>query len=222
MHASVQRKKKCLLLRICTILSLVLFLPILGFSQSSVSLTWVPSVSSGVTGYNVYRGTKSGGPYSRLSASIVPGTTYSDTNVASGSTYYYTVTAVDVSSNESGYSPEAAAIIPASAGGTTALPALSSLTCNPSSLQTPSTSQCTATLTVAAGSGGVPVSLSSSSSLVSTPAQVVVPEGASSAQFAVSAVAVSTKTYVTITAGYSGVFQTFRLTLNRSRTTRRR
>jgi hypothetical protein len=79
--------------------------------QHSVSLTWNPSTST-VVGYNVYRGTQSGGPYTLISSSPQPGTSYSDATVKSGSTYFYVVTAVDAGSQESAFSNESVATIP--------------------------------------------------------------------------------------------------------------
>ena len=76
----------------------------------SVSLTWMPSTSSGVS-YNVYRGTVSGGPYNLLKNGVST-TAYTDSNVQSGSTYYYVTTAVDASGMQSVYSDEAQAVIP--------------------------------------------------------------------------------------------------------------
>lgn len=80
-------------------------------TQHSVSLTWNPSTST-VSGYNLYRGTQSGGPYSRLNSSMLLGTSYDDGGVPSGGTYYYVSTAVDADNNESAYSNEATAAIP--------------------------------------------------------------------------------------------------------------
>jgi fibronectin type 3 domain-containing protein len=77
-----------------------------------VTLSWNPSISSGVQGYNVYRGTGSGGPYAKLNPSIIAATNYSDSAVQSGQTYYYVVTATDSSNLESVYSNEVAAPIP--------------------------------------------------------------------------------------------------------------
>ncbi len=76
----------------------------------SVALTW--SSSSGAVGYNVYRGGVSGGPYSRINGTLDASTGYTDTTVAAGTTYYYVVTAVDSSANESGYSNQATAVVP--------------------------------------------------------------------------------------------------------------
>jgi len=77
----------------------------------SVELSWSPSVSSGVTGYNVYRGTVSGGPYSKIDLTPVSGLTYTDTNVQAGP-YYYVVTSLTSSGLESGYSAQVAASVP--------------------------------------------------------------------------------------------------------------
>jgi hypothetical protein len=80
-------------------------------SGHSVSLTWDPSTST-VAGYNIYRGTQSGGPYSLLNSSLLSSTNYTDSAVQSGATYYYVSTAVDSSNDESSYSNEANAVIP--------------------------------------------------------------------------------------------------------------
>ena len=72
----------------------------------------MPSASSSVTGYNVYRGTVSSGPYAKVSSSLVVGTQYTDATVQSGQTYYYAVTAVDSSNVESAFSNPAPATIP--------------------------------------------------------------------------------------------------------------
>ena len=79
--------------------------------QHSVALSWTASTST-VSGYNVYRGTVSGGPYTKISSSLVAILTYTDSTVQSGTTYYYVTTAVDSSGNESLNSNEVSAIIP--------------------------------------------------------------------------------------------------------------
>lgn len=80
--------------------------------QHSVSLSWTASTST-VVGYNVYRGTQSGGPYVGLNSAPNAGTTYTDGTVQAGATYYYVVNAVDSSGNESAYSNQAQVVIPA-------------------------------------------------------------------------------------------------------------
>jgi fibronectin type 3 domain-containing protein len=77
----------------------------------SVTLSWTASTST-VVGYNVYRSTVSGGPYTLLTSSPVTGTTFTDTTVQARVTYYYVVTAVDSSGNESAYSNEASVTVP--------------------------------------------------------------------------------------------------------------
>jgi len=81
--------------------------------QHSVDLTWNASQSQGVIGYNVYRGDMTGGPYARINAPLEASTSYTDALVNGGATYYYVVTAVDGNSQESGYSPQVKAVIPA-------------------------------------------------------------------------------------------------------------
>jgi hypothetical protein len=77
----------------------------------TVALSWAPAVT-GVTGFRAYVSMVSGGPYVEMGS--VPSTTpaYTDSSVQSGQTYFYVVTAVDASNNESLYSSEVAAIVP--------------------------------------------------------------------------------------------------------------
>jgi len=77
-----------------------------------VFLSWNASVSSDVVGYNVYRGSTSGGPYTIVNSSLVAATTFTDSTVLAGQTYYYVCTAVDNNSNQSTYSDEAIATVP--------------------------------------------------------------------------------------------------------------
>ena len=80
----------------------------------SVSLSWTASASPDVIGYNIYRGTASAGPYSKINSSLNAGTTYTDNSVADGQTYYYVSTAVNSNNQESAYSsPPQQAVIPA-------------------------------------------------------------------------------------------------------------
>jgi len=77
----------------------------------TVSLSWTPGAPT-FSGFNVYRGTSSGGPYTRVDTSMVPSTSYLDASVSSGKTYYYVATEVDTAGTESGYSGEVSAVIP--------------------------------------------------------------------------------------------------------------
>lgn len=77
----------------------------------TVGLSWDASTST-VVGYNVYRGTQSGGPYQLLTVSPQPGTSYSDGTVLTNTTYYYVATAVDSKHLESPFSNQAKAVVP--------------------------------------------------------------------------------------------------------------
>ncbi|MGO9124478.1 MAG: beta strand repeat-containing protein [Terriglobales bacterium] len=81
-------------------------------TQHSVLLTWTASTSPNIDGYNIYRSGSPGGPYSKLNSALNSGTTYTDSTVTNGSTYYYVTTAVDSDSQESAYSNQATAVIP--------------------------------------------------------------------------------------------------------------
>ena len=78
----------------------------------SVTLTWDASSSPTVVGYNVFRSTQSGGPYSTMNTGLVSGLTYTDQTVQSGKTYYYNLTAVDGNGVESQFAGEVSATIP--------------------------------------------------------------------------------------------------------------
>jgi len=78
----------------------------------SVTLNWIASVSGNISGYNIYRSTTSGGPYGKLNSTLAAGTTFLDSTVVAGQTYYYVATAVDISNNESAFSTEAQAVVP--------------------------------------------------------------------------------------------------------------
>jgi hypothetical protein len=79
--------------------------------QHSVGLGWSASTSS-VSGYNVYRGTASGGAYTKINSSLLSALSYTDENVQAGDTYYYVTTAVDSSGDESVNSNQVSATIP--------------------------------------------------------------------------------------------------------------
>lgn len=77
----------------------------------TVALTWVPSTTTTVTGYNVYRSTVNGSGYVRI-ASLGLVLAYTDGNVLNATTYYYVTTAVDSTGSESAFSNQATAAIP--------------------------------------------------------------------------------------------------------------
>jgi IPT/TIG domain len=77
----------------------------------TVGLSWTGS-SSTASGFNIYRSSTSGGPYTRLNSNLLSGTSFSDNNVQAGQTYFYVTTAVSNSNMESSYSNQAKAVIP--------------------------------------------------------------------------------------------------------------
>jgi hypothetical protein len=76
----------------------------------SVDLVW--TATTGVVGYNVYRGSASGGPYTTLTNAPIATTSFTDTNVQSGQTYYYAVTSLNSAGGQSTFSNPASATIP--------------------------------------------------------------------------------------------------------------
>jgi hypothetical protein len=84
-----------------------------GTGIHDVILSWTDSPSSGVVGYNVYRGTSSGGESSTpLNSTPINGMTYTDENVTAEGKYYYVVTAVGSDGVQSADSNEAEATVP--------------------------------------------------------------------------------------------------------------
>ena len=74
-----------------------------------VSLNWIDNIEPDVNGYNVYRSTVSGGPYTSQNGAPLKSSDFNDANVTNGTIYYYVVTAVDVSLNESANSSQVSA-----------------------------------------------------------------------------------------------------------------
>jgi Abnormal spindle-like microcephaly-assoc'd, ASPM-SPD-2-Hydin/HYDIN/CFA65/VesB-like, Ig-like domain len=80
-------------------------------ASHSVSLAWNASLSL-VAGYDIYRGTQAGGPYTKLNSSSLVDLTYTDGAVQAGQTYFYVVSAVDSNGLQSINSNEVSAAIP--------------------------------------------------------------------------------------------------------------
>ena len=80
-------------------------------TQHVVELSWHSSAST-VVGYKVYRGTQHLGPYVVLNSMSNSETSFTDSTVQSGITYYYVVTAVDAQTLESEYTNEGVGAIP--------------------------------------------------------------------------------------------------------------
>jgi hypothetical protein len=74
------------------------------YTSQSVTLNW----SGNGRFYNIYRGTNSGGPYTKI-VNLNTNVTYTDPSVQNGTAYYYVVTELNILGEESGYSSELAA-----------------------------------------------------------------------------------------------------------------
>ncbi|XID92817.1 glycoside hydrolase family 48 protein [Paenibacillaceae bacterium WGS1546] len=90
--------------------------------NAQVSLSW--TASAGATSYNVKRATTSGGPYATV-ATGVTGTSYTDTGLTNGTTYYYVASATNAAgesanSAQASATPGAGPTIPAAPTGLTA------------------------------------------------------------------------------------------------------
>lgn len=73
--------------------------------DAQASLSW--SAAGGATGYSVHRGTAAGGPYTTVATNVVA-TSYTDTGLTNGTTYYYVVSSTNAE-GESANSNEASA-----------------------------------------------------------------------------------------------------------------
>ena len=83
-------------------------------SAHTAGLSWTASVSSGVTGYNIFRSTVSGGPYTKINFTLIAGTSYTDATAVSGQFYCYVTTAYAPGDDypESSYSAESCLTLP--------------------------------------------------------------------------------------------------------------
>ncbi|MBP5468534.1 MAG: hypothetical protein J6Z11_04745, partial [Candidatus Riflebacteria bacterium] len=88
----------------------------LNFSSNGVTLNWNTSTSNAVTlsKYYIYRSKTSGSGYTKIGEVNAGTTTYLDTSVFGGSTYYYVITDVDTNGIESPYSKEINILYPPS------------------------------------------------------------------------------------------------------------
>jgi fibronectin type 3 domain-containing protein len=67
----------------------------------AVELSWSINVEPDLAGYRVYRAEQEGVRGALLTPELLPSPAYRDNSVQSGHRYWYTVTAVDRSGNES-------------------------------------------------------------------------------------------------------------------------
>lgn len=79
--------------------------------QSFIDLIWAPDADADLAGYNIYRREAASEP-GKLNSELLKTPAFRDMNVASGKTYFYSVSAVDVRGNESARSQETSESVP--------------------------------------------------------------------------------------------------------------
>jgi cellulose 1,4-beta-cellobiosidase len=110
--ANVEGPLTCTVITVQRVINASLGGPCVVYNAHAAKLSWTASTTPSVT-YNVYRATASTGPFTTpLNSSPITGTTYTDTAVTAGQTYYYVVTAVASSGTQSADSNTAQATIP--------------------------------------------------------------------------------------------------------------
>lgn len=110
--AKVEGSSVCTVITVERVFNASLGQPCVVYNTHATTLSWTASDTPNVT-YNVYRSSAPAGPYTQVNSSSIAGTTFTDTAVQAGQTYYYVATAVDANSNQSAYSsPPAQATIP--------------------------------------------------------------------------------------------------------------
>lgn len=79
------------------------------FGLDRLEVSWGLSASGDATWYNVYHSLVQGGPYDKVNTDPVQHGVFMDTDLAPLTRYYYVLTTIDASGNESTYSAEASA-----------------------------------------------------------------------------------------------------------------
>ena len=79
--------------------------------QPFIDLIWAPDTEADLAGYNVFR-REPGSEAGKINSELLRTPAFRDMNVASGKTYVYSVSAVDVRGNESARSQEASEAVP--------------------------------------------------------------------------------------------------------------
>src|SRR5580658_8005154 len=91
---SIEGPNTCTVITVQRVINASLGQPCSVYNAHAANLSWTPSTTPNAT-YNVYRATASAGPFTTpLNSAPITGTTYVDTTVQAGQTYYYVVAAV--------------------------------------------------------------------------------------------------------------------------------
>jgi len=110
--ANIEGPNTCTVITVQRVVNASLGQPCTVYNGHAAILSWTASTTPDAT-YNVYRATSSSGPFTTpVNTSPITGTTFTDTTVQAGQTYYYVATAVSggVESADSG--PPVQATIP--------------------------------------------------------------------------------------------------------------
>ena len=91
----------------------VAFVPAVGGAPGYLDLSWSTNAATDIAGYNVYRSEDPARPGTRVNSELLLTPAFRDMNAVPGRTYFYSVTAVDRSGNESPASPPASGSVPA-------------------------------------------------------------------------------------------------------------
>jgi len=81
--------------------------------DTQASLSWTANTEPDLAGYNLYRSTVLGSGYAKVNGATITGTSYTDSGLTNGKTYYYKISALDnvTPPNESAQSAAVTAII---------------------------------------------------------------------------------------------------------------
>lgn len=110
--ANIEGAHVCTVITVQRVINASLGMPCSVYNAHAAALSWTASTTPNVT-YNVYRAAASTGPFTTpLNAAPITGTSYTDTTVQAGQTYYYVVTAVASGGQESAFSSPTSGTIP--------------------------------------------------------------------------------------------------------------
>jgi hypothetical protein len=91
----------------------VVLVPATPQAPAQLDLSWAINPETDIAGYNVYRSEEQGVLGTRLNSGLLPTPTFNDMSRVTGHRYFYSVTAVDRSGNESAPSSAVSAEVPA-------------------------------------------------------------------------------------------------------------